>query len=60
MNAWGAPAWTEYSSEEFTYRATGSRLLLIKDKIRPNILRTGCPTLSKVLDISSATARLAV
>ena len=67
MEPRGAPALTGYSCEDFPSR-TRSDLSLQKDKIRPNIWpeipknlilwrRLECQTLSKALDISSATAR---
>ena len=36
MKPWGTPALTEYSCEAYSSTATQSRLLLRKDKIRPN------------------------
>ena len=67
MDPWGTPALTEYSCENFPSRTTESHQLLRKEEIRPNILpeipndlslwrRPACQTLSKALDISSATA----
>ena len=69
--AWGTPALTWYSCEDFPSRTTWSCLLPRKEEIRPNtwheILqdlslgrRLACQTLSKALDISSATAWVAV
>ena len=70
MDSGGTPALTRYSCEDFPSRTTQSSLLLRKEEIRPNILseipqdlslwrRLVCQTLSKVFDISSATARVA-
>ena len=70
MDPWRTPALIGYSCEEFPSRTTWSRLLLRKEEIRPNIWpeipwdlglwsRPACQTLSKALDTSSATARLA-
>ena len=67
----GTPALTGYSCHpDFSSRTTQSYLLLRKEKIRPNIWleipqhlnlwRPTCQTLSKALDISSATARAAL
>ena len=55
MEPWGTPALTGYSWEDFPSRTTWSCLLLRKDEIKPNIWPE---ILSKVLDISSATARV--
>ena len=68
--SWGTPALTGYSFEFFPYRTTRSHLLLRKEEIRLNIWpefpqdlslwrTTACQTVSKALDISSATARVA-
>ena len=70
MEPWGTPALTAYSCEDFPSRTTQSRLLLRKKEIRPNIWpeipqdlslwrRWACQNLSKALDLSSATARVA-
>ena len=70
MEPWGTPALTAYSCEDFSSKTTRSRLLLRKEEIRPNIWpeisyeltlwrRPACHTLSKALDISIATARVA-
>ena len=37
IEPWGTPALTQYSCKNFPSRTTGSRLLLRKEKIRPNI-----------------------
>ena len=69
MEPWGTPALTGYSCKDFPSRTTQSCLLLRKEEIRPNIWpdilqvlslwnRPACQTLSKSLDISSATARV--
>ena len=61
------PALTIFSCEDFPSRTTWSRLLLRKEKVRPNIWpetpkdvslwsRSECQALPKALDISSATA----
>ena len=71
MEPWGTPALTGYSCEDFPSRTTRSCLLLRIEEIRANIWpenqwdlislqrRLTCQTLSKPLDISSATARVA-
>ena len=71
MDHWGTPALTGYSCEDFPSRTTQSCLLLRIEEIRANIWpenqwdlislrrRLTCQTLSKPLDISSATARVA-
>ena len=70
MEPWGTPALTGYSCEVFPYRTTQSHLLLRKEEIRLNIWpeisqdlpmwrTTACHTVSKALDISSATAVVA-
>ena len=66
MEPWGTPASTRYSCEDVPSRTTQSCLLLRKEEIRPNIWpelslwrRPACQTLSKALDISSATGRVA-
>ena len=67
---WGTPALTGYSWEDFPSRTTRSSLLMRKEKVRPNIWpeipkdlslwrRPVCQTLSKALDISGATVRVA-
>ena len=67
MEPGGTPALARYSCKDFPSRTTWSCLLLRKNKIRPNIWpqipqdlilwrRLVCQTLSKALDISSATA----
>ena len=69
MDPWWTPAVTGYYCEDFPSRTTWSCLLLRKEEIRPNIWpetpwdrslwrRPACQTLSKALDISSATARV--
>ena len=69
MEPWGTPSLTGYSCEDFPSKTTGSCLLLRKEEIRPNIWpeipwdlslwrRPACQTLSKALDILSATARV--
>ena len=71
MGAWRTPELTGYSCEDFPSRTTRSRLLLRKEELRPNIWleipwdlslwrRPAYQTLSKALDISSATARVAL
>ena len=66
----GTPTLTGYSCEDFPSRITQSRLLLRKEEIRLDIWpeipqdlsfwrRPACQTLSKPLDISSATAQVA-
>ena len=71
IEPWGTPALTGYSFEYFPSKTTQSHLLLRKDKIMPNIWpeipselsfwrRQACHTLSKALDISSATAWVAL
>ena len=68
MEPWGTPALTEYSYGDFPFKTKWSSLLLRKEKIEPNIWpeipehlglwrRPACKTLSKALDITSATAR---
>ena len=70
MELWETSALTRYFSEDFTSIGTSSRLLLRKEKIRPNIWPEipwdsslcripACQTLSKALDISSTTAQVA-
>ena len=70
MDHWGTPALTGYSCEDFSSRNTRSCLLLRIEEIRGNIWpknqwdlslrrRLTCQTLSKPLDISSATTRVA-
>ena len=70
MEPWGTPALAGYSCEDFPYRITWSSLLLSKEDIRSNTWpeipygfslwkRPACQTLSKTLDISSATAWVA-
>ena len=70
MELWETPELTGYSCENFPSRTTWSRLLLEEEDIRPYIwseipwdLRLwrgpAWQTLSKVLDISSATDRVA-
>ena len=70
MDHWGTPALTGYSCEDFLSRTTRSCLLLRIEEIRANIWsenqwdlslwrRLTCQTLSKPLDLSSATARVA-
>ena len=70
MEPWETSALTGYSREDYPSRVTRNRLLMRKDEIRPNIWleipqdlhlwrRPACQTLSKALDISSATARIA-
>ena len=69
MEPWGTPALTGYSCENFPSRTTRSCLLLRKEEIRPNIWpeipgdislwRFACQTLSKALNISNVTARVA-
>ena len=65
------PALTGYSCKDFPSRITQTHLSLRKEEIRPNIWpefpqdlsmwrRPACQTPSKVLDISSATARVAL
>ena len=67
---WGTLALTGYSCEDFSSRTTWSPLLLWKEEIRPDIWpeitynlslwrKQVCQTLSKALDISSATAWVA-
>ena len=70
IEPWGTPALTWYFCEDFPFRTTQSRLLLWKEEISSKIWpeipldlsssrRPACQTLSKVLNISSATARVA-
>ena len=70
MEPSGTPALTAYSYEDLPSRTTWSQLLLKKEEIRLNIWpeipqelslwkRPVCQTLSKALDILSATARVA-
>ena len=70
MDHWGTPALIGYSCEDFPSRTTRSCLLLRIEEVRANIWpenqwnlslwrRLTCRTLSKPLDISSATARVA-
>ena len=70
MEPWGTPALTGYSCEHFPYENTQNHKILIKDKMRPNMSpeipwdlslwrKLACQTLSEVLDILSATARVA-
>ena len=70
MEPWGTPALSGYSCEDLPSRTTQSCLVPRKEEIRsymwPEILsdlsswrRPACQTLSKALDISSATARVA-
>ena len=70
MDFWQTPALIGYSYEDFPSRTTRSQLLLRKEEIRLIIWpaipwdlslwrRPACQTLSKALDISSATARVA-
>ena len=70
MNPWGNPALAGYSCEDIPSRTTRSRLLVRKEEIRPHVwpeipkdlsvwIRPVCQTLSKALDISSPTARVA-
>ena len=70
MKPWGTPALTEYSCEDFLSRTTRSCPFLRKEEIGPNIWPEipqdlslcwipACRTLSKALDISSATALVA-
>ena len=71
MKPCGTPTLTGYSCEDFPSRKTQSCLLLRKEVIRPNICpevpqelslgrRPAYQILSKALDISSATARVAL
>ena len=70
MVPWGTKAVTGYSPEDFPSKTTWSHLLPRKEEIRPNIwpknfadsslwTRPAWQTLSKALDISSATAPVA-
>ena len=70
MEPWGTPALNGYSCEDFSFRTTRSHLLLRKEEIWPNIWleipkdlilcrRPAWQAMSKALDISSATARVA-
>ena len=68
IKPWRTQAFTGYSWEELPSRTTWSHLLLRKEEIRTNIWpeiplnlwrRPACQTLSKVLNISGATARVA-
>ena len=70
MEPWETSALTRYSHEDFPSRTTWSRLFLRKEEIRPNTWpgipkdlswwrRPACQHLTKTLDISSATARVA-
>ena len=69
MDPSGTPALTEYFCEDFPSRTTRSRPLMRKEEIRPNKTwksirlklanKTRSLTLSKALDISSATAQVA-
>ena len=70
IDPWGPPALTEYSCEILPSRTTQNHLLMIKEEIKPNAWpeipydlslsrRPACQTLSKALDLSSATARVA-
>ena len=69
MSPQGTSVLTGYSCEDRSSRTTQSRLLLRKEEVRPNPWpeipkdlslwgRPACHTLSKALDISSATARV--
>ena len=69
MEPWGTLTLTGYYCEDFPSRATWSNLLLRKEELRPNIWpelpkdlrlwrRPACQTLSKALEISSATAQV--
>ena len=71
MVPWGTPALTGYSCEHLPSRTTWSHLLLRKEEIRTNIWpeipydlslwrRPRCQTLSKALDILSATVWVAL
>ena len=71
MEPWGTLALNGYSCEDFPSRTTESCLLLRKEEIRSNTWpetpkelslwrRPACQTLSKALNISSATARVAL
>ena len=70
MEPWRTPLLAGYSCADFLSRTIQSRLLLRKEEIRPNIWPEtlqdvslwripACQTLSKALDISSATTRVA-
>ena len=67
MEPWGTPPLTGYFCEDVPSRTTWSDLLLKKEEIGPNILpwdlslwrRPACQTLSRALEISSATAWVA-
>ena len=70
MDPWGTSVLPGYSCDDFPSRTTRSSLVLRKDEIRQNIWpeirqdvalwsRPVCQTLSKILDISSAKARVA-
>ena len=70
MKPWGTPVLTEFSCEDFPTRTTWSCPLLRKEEVSPNIWddilwksgllrRPACQTMSKALDISSATAGVA-
>ena len=70
MDPWGTSALTGYPCEDLPSKTTRSSLLLRKEEIRPNIWpeiekdlslwrRPAYQTLSKALDISSATAPVA-
>ena len=70
METWGTPALTGYSYDNFQSRTSQSCLLLRKEEVWPNIWpeipqrfslqrRPTCQTLSKALDISTASAGVA-
>ena len=69
MESWGTPVLAGYPCKDFQSRTNCSHLLLSKHKIRPNTppetqdfslwRRPAGQTLSKALDTSSATARVA-
>ena len=70
MDPWGTPGLTGYSSKDFPSRTIKEEKKRRKEEITPNIWheipedpslwgRPACQTLSKTLDISRATARVA-
>ena len=70
MNPWGTPVLTQYPCEDFLSTTTRSLPLLRKEEIKPHVWlgiskdlrllrRWACQTLSKALDIASATVQVA-
>ena len=60
METWETPVLIRYCWEDVPSRATQRRLLLRKDEIQSKIWpeTPACQTLSKALDVSSATAQV--